>query len=570
MLVFIAFSLIVLLILLIKNKIRTSFLFFGLVLIYYFLDFISLEKMLSGFVNSSLITLILLLILSIVFEKTSYTTMISEIFFSKSYKKSLFKMSLSISFLSAFLNNTAVVASMISIVKHNRFHAPSKLLLPLSYAAIFGGTITLIGTSTNLLVNSFMIENNLEPFQLFDFMYVGIPIALAGALTLLFISKFLPTIENSKEIEAYFIEAKVEHSSNLIGKTVSQNKLRNLEYLFLSEILRDGKIISPVTPNEIIQENDRLLFSGDIQQINILKQFDKLKLENHKHNFKDELVEVIVSNESMLINKTIKEASFRSKFNASVVAIKRGNENISGKISEIPLQIGDNLVLSVGKDFHKRDNLKKNFYLMNSIGINDKLSHKESAFVVVGFISVLILSMIKMIPLVKGLFGLLAIFILMKFLKVEELKRRFPYELFLIIGSALGVASVMIESGLANELARIINTYLGSFGVYGAFVAVYLLTFLLTEIITNNAAAALSFPIAYSTALAFDSSILPFAMAVAYGASASFLMPFGYQTNLMVYSVGGYAIKTFLKSGIVVSIVYSILVITLVPLAFNF
>jgi di/tricarboxylate transporter len=399
---------------------------------------------------------------------------------------------------------------------------------------------------------------------------VGIPIAIAGAFTLLFISRFLPDIKQSNKIENYFLETKVLANSKLIGKTISQNKLRNLEYLFLSEIIREDKVISPVTPNEIIQENDILLFSGDIKQINILKQFDGLKLEHTRHSTKDELLEVIISNESNLINKNIKESNFRSKFNASVVAIKRGKDRLSGKISEIPLQVGDNLILSIGKDFHKRDNIKKNFYLTTPIGIENKLTSNQSLFVGLSFLSVLIASFFKVIPLVKGLFFLLVVFTLLKFLKVEEIKRRFPYELLLIIGSALGIASVMIQSGLAQDLAGILNTLFGGYGVYGAFIAVYLLTFLLTEIITNNAAAALSFPIAYSTAIAFDSSLMPFVMAVAYGASASFLMPFGYQTNLMVYSVGGYDMKTFLKSGIIVSIVYSILVITLIPLIFPF
>ncbi len=567
---FVAGTLLALLFLLIQNKIRSSFLFFGLVLLYYFLDLISLEKMLKGFVNTSLITLLLLLIVSIVFEKTSFIEAVSKKIFTQSYKNSLLRLSFITSFFSAFLNNTAVVASLITVVKRNRYHAPSKFLLPLSYAAIFGGTITLVGTSTNLLVNSFMIENHLKPLELFDFVYVGIPIAVIGAFILLFISKFLPDIKQNESQENYFLEAVVLSDSKLIGRTVSSNKLRNLEFLFLSEILRNDKVISPVSPDEIIENGDVLLFSGNVKQINILKQFDGLKFEDKHHSIKDELLEVIVANESNLVNQTIREAKFRSKFNASVVAIKRGNERLSGKISEIPLQTGDNLILSIGKDFHKRDNIKKNFYLINEIGVEDRLSQKESIFAAGGFIVVLLASFFKLIPMVKGLFILLVIFVVLKYLKVEEIKRRFPYELMLVIGSALGIATVMIESGFSQHLANLLNMFLGGYGVYGAFIAVYLFTFLLTEIITNNAAAALSFPIAYSTAIAFDSSILPFVMAVAYGASASFLMPFGYQTNLMVYSIGGYDIKTFFKSGFVVSIVYSLLVVGLVPLFFPF
>lgn len=570
MLYFVAFSIVVLLTLLIQNRFKPAFLFFTLLLIYYFLDLIALENMMKGFVNSSLITLILLIIISTVFEKTTFISMVSNKLFSASYTKSLLKMSLFTSFFSAFLNNTAVVASMIGVINKNRFHAPSKLLLPLSYAAIFGGTITLIGTSTNLLVNSFMIQNNLEPLKLFDFIYVGIPIALLGALVLLFISQFLPNIIQKMQVQNYFIEAKVLSASKLIGKTVLENKLRNLEYLFLSEILREGKIISPVSPNETILENDILLFSGDIKHIDLLSRFDGLKLEHTKHNLNENLVEVILSHESTLINQTIKQANFRSKFNASVIAIKRGNEKLSGKMNEIKLQVGDILILAIGKDFKSRDNILKNFYLTTSIGVEKKLSNAQSFFVLGSFVVVLALSFFSIVPLVKGLFALLCLFLLLGFISSMEIKRRFPYDIFLIIGSALGIATVMIETQLANELATFINYYLHGFGVFAAFVSIYLLTFVLTEVITNNAAAALAFPIAYSTALAFDSSLTPFVMAVAYGASASFMMPYGYQTNLMVFSAGGYSMKTFLKSGAVVSVFYSVLVILLVPLVFPF
>ena len=571
MVYFVAFSILILLVLLIQNKIKPSFLFVGLVLIYYFLDLISLDKMLHGFVNPALITLLLLLLISIVFEKTSFISYISNKLFCASYKKSLLRLSLFTSLFSAFLNNTAVVASMISVVNKNKFHSPSKLLLPLSFAAIFGGTITLIGTSTNLLVNSFMIENNLKPLELFDFIYVGLPISLAGAFVLLYISKYLPDNKVDVKKEHYFIEAKVLKDSKLIGKTIAENYLRTLEYLFLSEILREDSVISPVSPNEIIKENDILLFTGDIKHFAILKQFHGLKLEDNHHNLNNNILEVIVANESTLVNRSIKEANFRSKFNASVIAIKRGKERLSGKISDIKLQVGDNLVLAYGKDFAKRDNIDKNFYLINDeITIEKKLNNQQSSIVIGGFIMVLFFSFIELIPLIKGLFGLLALFVLLNYITLAEIKRRFPYELMLIIGSSLAVATVMIQSGLANNIAQSINTIFGNFGVLGAFIAIYLVTFLLTEIITNNAAAALTFPIAYSTALSFDSNILPFVMAVAYGASASFLLPYGYQTNLMVYSAGEYNMKAFFKSGIAVSIVYSLLIIFLIPIFFPF
>jgi len=567
--IFVALSIVVLLLLLAQNKVNPAILFFGLVLMYYVFNLIEIKSMLNNFTNTSLVTLLLLLIVSIVIEKTTFISTISNKIFSKSYNKSLLKMSFFVSFFSAFLNNTAVVASMISVIQQNKFHAPSKLLLPLSYAAIFGGTITLVGTSTNLIVNGFVIERGLEPLNLFDFIYVGIPIAIFGGMTLLFVARFLPEIKNEAEKREYFIEAKVATTSKMIGKSILENKLRNLEHLFLNEVIRDNYNISPVDPSEILQADDILIFSGDVKQIEILNHFDGLILEHNKHEAKN-LVEVIVSHESNLINQRVKESNFRTKFDASIVSIKRGNEKLSTSIGNIVLEMGDNLILAVGKAFYKRDNLKKNFYILGDIGIQKKLSFFQSMLVVVSFLFVLLLSLLNILTLINGLFMLLAFYLIIGFLNLQEIKRRFPYDLVIIIGSALGIASVMIDSGVANTLANFLNSSFGSFGVYGSFISIYLLTFLLTEIITNNAAAALSFPIAYVTATNLGVDITPFIFAVAYGASASFMTPYGYQTNLMVSSIGGYSFKIFLKSGILVSIVYSLIAIILIPIVFPF
>jgi len=567
--IFVALSIVVLLLLLAQNKVNPAILFFGLVLMYYVFNLIEIKSMLNNFTNTSLVTLLLLLIVSIVIEKTTFISTISNKIFSKSYNKSLLKMSFFVSFFSAFLNNTAVVASMISVIQQNKFHAPSKLLLPLSYAAIFGGTITLVGTSTNLIVNGFVTERGLEPLNLFDFIYVGIPIAIFGGMTLLFVARFLPEIKNEAEKREYFIEAKVATTSKMIGKSILENKLRNLEHLFLNEVIRDNYNISPVDPSEILQADDILIFSGDVKQIEILNHFDGLILEHNKHEAKN-LVEVIVSHESNLINQRVKESNFRTKFDASIVSIKRGNEKLSTSIGNIVLEMGDNLILAVGKAFYKRDNLKKNFYILGDIGIQKKLSFFQSMLVVVSFLLVLLLSLLNILTLIKGLFMLLAFYLIIGFLNLQEIKRRFPYDLVIIIGSALGIASVMIDSGVANTLANFLNSSFGSFGVYGSFISIYLLTFLLTEIITNNAAAALSFPIAYVTATNLGVDITPFIFAVAYGASASFMTPYGYQTNLMVSSIGGYSFKIFLKSGILVSIVYSLIAIILIPIVFPF
>lgn len=568
--ILVAISLVGLLILLIQNKFKASTLFTGLASIYFLFDLLSFEKLASSYTNNSLLTLMLLLIVSISLEKTVLVEMFSKFVITKNYKLTFLKLGFITSIFSAFLNNTAVVASLMGLIKNNKHHLPSKLLIPLSYFAIFGGTMTLIGTSTNLLVNSFLIDNNQKGFHIFDFLYVGFFISLFGILTLYFCRNLLPEYENiSNKIEEHLIEVNVSANSSLISKSIKQNGLRNLEYLFLIEIIRNNKVISPVSPHEIIEVNDKLLFSGDIKHLEVLKKFDGLVLVDNIDVKNLQLVDAIITPQSSLIGKKVKDANFRSKFDAVIISMKRGSLNIS-KIGDEELQSGDRLILAVGDDFNNRDNINKNFYVLSNIKQNEKLSTNQSIFVSLGFFLAILISALGYLDLFKTLLIYLIVLLFTKILKIDDIKRRFPYDIFMIIGSSLAISKVLISSGLANDLAYFITSSFGTFGVYGSFIGVYLVTLLLTEIITNNAAAALSFPIAYATAVGLDVNVLPFVFAVAFGASASFMMPYGYQTNLMVSSLGGYKIKDFIKIGWIVSLVYSLTVIILVPLFFEF
>lgn len=568
--IFVVISLVVLLYLLIKNQYRASVLFTGLASIYFLFDLLSFEKLASSYTNNSLLTLMLLLVVSIALEKTVLIDIFSKKIITKSYNLTFIKLGIITSIFSAFLNNTAVVASLMGVIKNNKYHLPSKLLIPLSYFAIFGGTMTLIGTSTNLLVNSFLVENGHKSFEIFDFIYVGFFISLFGVLTLYICKNLLPEYENIKdEIEKHLIELKVSQNSNLIAKTVKENGLRNLEYLFLIEINRNGKIISPVSPDEIIELNDKLLFSGDIKHLEVLKRFDGLIFMDDTDIKNLHLIDAIITPQSSLIGKKVKTANFRSKFDAAIISLKRGSENIS-KIGEEILQSGDRLILSVGNDFDNRDNITKNFYVLSNIKQNKRLNNQKSIFVFLGFFLAILIPALGYFSLFKTLLVYLIFLLVFKFLDLDDIKKRFPFEIFMIIGSSLAISKVLIDSGVADEFASFITSTFGTFGIYGSFIGIYLVTLLLTEIITNNAAAALSFPIAYATAVSLDVNILPFVFAVAFGASASFMIPYGYQTNLMVSSLGGYNIKDFIKIGWIVSLVYSLTVIIFVPLFFGF
>jgi|Deesub1362A_J573_1020465.scaffolds.fasta_scaffold00061_4 di/tricarboxylate transporter len=562
-------------ILLVKTKIHPSLLFASLLFMFFLLNYINVENMLENFVNPSLVSLILLLVLAYGINKTFLNDYLSGLIIkNKSLSKTIFRLGFLAGGLSAFINNTAVVASFLSPIKSNRRFPPSKLLIPLSYSAILGGTVTLIGTSTNLIVNSFVIKEGLPPLRVFDFVYVGLPLFLVGISYLsLGAHRLLPAIKEKKpKPSRFFLEAKVLPGSRHTGKTVQENNFRNLESLFLAEIIRRGKLISPVTPDEIIQEGDILVFVGEVNKIKDIEKFDRIQVfeeENWKILEKN-LVEVILSHNSTLIGKSIKEVNFRARFDAVAVAVKRGEQKLSGKIGSIKLQPGDSLVLAVGADFGKKEDLSSHFYFVNPLPVAKKLSFQESLLAIGFFLVAIILSAAGVVSLVKSLMIVLFLYFILGFLSLEEIKDNLHLELVLLIGSAIGVAEVMINSGAAQTIASLILSIFNSFGPWGNLVGVFLLTQIMTLFITNNATAALSFPIAYATALSLGVNPLPFIMAIAYGSSSNFLTPYSYQTNLIIYGPGNYRFHHFLKIGLPLALLYGLIVCGLVPLFFHF
>ena len=554
------------------TRINPAWLFVSAIGISYLAGLIDLENMLVNYANPSLITLVLLVLVSIAIEKTTLIQKLSMSLSKGSLVKSVTKLGISTAFLSSFTNNTAVVASLITAIKDNPNHSPSKLLLPLSYTAILGGTITLIGTSTNLIVNGFAVDAGMQPLGFFDFTLVGLGALSVGLITILVMLKYLPDNGKSdQEVVPFYLEGKVQTGSKLIGRTVEENGLRDLKDLFLAEIIRNNERICAVTPQQIIQQNDILLFVGDIKSVPLLTRFDGLKVvhDNHEKDI-EHLVEVVVSQSSKFIGKTVKEIRFREQFHAAVIAIRRGHDRLQGGLGQVQLQAGDSLILAPGKNFYSLPNLKREFVYISGLDLQTHLAPKQSNIVLISFAGVLGLSIFGVVPLVKGLLVLLIGLMLSGTIKLNEIKRRFPLELLVVVGSAIGLAKLMIGTGLAGQISSALFMVLGDFGPYGAFIAIFLMTVLFTELITNNAAAALSFPVAYSLAVGFNVDPLPFIMAVAFGASASFISPFGYQTNLMVYSAGNYRLKDYIVMGLPLSIIYSITVLTLIPLVFPF
>lgn len=481
--------------LLVATKIKPALLFVGALLICYLGGLIEVPELMGNFANESLLTLVLLIMISGALEKTRLITLISQCFSKGSYSQVIFKLTLSTAFLSSFMNNTAVVASLISAVKRNNQYAPSKLLIPLSYAAICGGTLTLVGTSTNLIVNSFVVEKGLPSLGFFEFTLIGLAGLTAGVVVLLVFSHLLPDRKGTDNDQAnYFLEAKVKTGSPLINRSVTENNLRNLQQLYLAEIVREGEKICPVSPEEIIRDKDRLLFCGDVDSVGLLQDIQGIELFAEHQLTGQNLVEVIISPSASITGKTLKDCHFRENFDAVVVAIRRGHTPLEGGLGKVELHEGDTLLLAPGKTFGQNKNLLRNFVLVSGIDASTRLDSKRSCSVILGFLTVVLLSVFNVVPLFKGLLVLLILSLIIGALSWNEVRRRFPLEIWAIVGAALSLAHLMTSSGLADMLGHYLQLQLNGFGVIAAFIAIYLVTLLLTELITNNAAAALAFP----------------------------------------------------------------------------
>lgn len=561
--------------LLISNRVSPPICFGSAVAIFLYTGLLPSEKLLDAFANETLVGLILLLMASTVIEKTYFLPWLTQhLFKGQKSTGNLLRMGGFALLASSHLNNTAVVATLMGAVKTNPFTAPSKVLIPLSYAAIMGGTLTLIGTSTNLIINSFVVDAGLEPLGFYDFLLVGGPIALIGLLYLIgVLPRLLPNrgVARPPGQGEYFLEATVDAHSRLVGRTVQANSLRSLDHLFLAEIIRQDRLISPVVPEEIIQPQDHLIFTGNVQRLQELRQFDGLRIEDQLDDVvKSNLQEVVVKHNAPILGRRIKDTNFRTRFDAVVVGVRRGEERLPGKIGPMVLQPGDNLVLAVGKEFERHDNLRQNFIFVKPLELADHLNRRESWIAMGAFLLAIGLMAAQVLSLFQAMLALLGAYYVLGYFPAKAFRQQLQLGLLVMIGCSLALAEVLRSHGLAQALGEGIVGVMGRGDPQLALLGIYLATALLTELVTNNAAAALIFPIALSTAEVLGVSPTPFIMVTAYAASASFLTPIGYQTNTMVYSLGGYRFTDYLRGGLGLAVLYAALTLALTPYFFPF
>lgn len=564
-------ALAVLVVELVRGRRAPAVLFAAVAFVFVMLDLVGLERGLAQFTNAGLVTVVVLLLLSVVLDKAHLLETLAERLVRGGYRGALFKLVLATAAYSALLNNTAVVASLIGPLRTLRTHPASRLLMPMCFAASLGGTLTLVGTSTNLLVNSLTIGRNLPALQIFDLFPVGILIVAAcGATMVLLYPRLLPAQAAPREAPSeYFVEATLRPDSPLLGRTVEQAGLRKLAHLYLAEIVRDGHVIAPVQPDRMLRLGDLLVFTGDLTRLDVLTRFEGL--ETHGQHYRlplDNLVEVVVAANSMLARRTIKEVDFRAQFDAAVIAVRRGSERLRGPIANLPIEVGDTLVLAVGSDFEKRNNLQRNFVVVSRREVQKFTDPRKGLVATAGFVATIALAALGAVDFLKALLVLLALFLASGLAKAADLRRNMPYEIILIVASSLVISEVMVATGAATLLAGGLLAGVEAFGPYGALAMILVMTWLLTELMSNNAAAALAFPVALGVAQTTGLDPRPFVMAVLYGASCSFLTPYGYQTNLMIMSPGRYTLRDYLRAGLPVALVFQAVALVAIPVFF--
>lgn len=546
---------------------------------------ISPSEILSGFANEQIMNIIMLLLIGDIFRKTS----ILDIFFDKFFKyaktprRFMLRMMVVVAPLSAFLNNTPLVAILIPYI-HNWSRknktSVSKLLIPLSYAAILGGTITLIGTSTNMIVNGLVIDQNiipnLKPLEIFDFAYVGIPMVIIGILYMFTLGhRLLPDYKEIMEISKntkrkYLFELQIKKGSEFIDVARSKVSFLKNESFILVEILRKGILYNHIDKDFIFQENDILTFAGNKESIAELIDADKNlcipSVGMFSKKKQSDIVEIVVSHKSNLIGKKILEENFRGKYDATVIAVHRNGENLGGKIANVELRAGDALLLMVGKQFDEIAKNTNDFYIISKVREIRRLGALRTFILVGGLLIVILLNLLGLAKLFTGLLVLLIFTQLFKIVSPKDLANSVDYQLALIIALSLGIGTAMIKTGVADLLASGLLYVFEPFGAHGLLVGIYVITSLLAAFITNTPAVAIVFPVSLSLALKQDLNTLPFILVVAFAAAANFMTPIGYQTNLMVYGPGGYRFKDYVKVGTPLTIIY--MIVTVLILSF--
>ena len=550
------------------------------------------EEALSGFSNPAVLTVGALYVVAAALRQTGAIDRVGQWLFGRSNSERgvLVRMAVVLPGMSAFLNNTPIVAMFIPVLldwcrKHRV--APSRLLIPLSYLCIFGGTCTLIGTSTNIVVNGLMQEtarsspelaDGLSPIGFFELGRLGLPYAIIGVLYILFIGhRLLPhRMDPMEEITSmpreYLVNLMIEPDCRLVGQTIEQAGLRHLAGLFLIELTRQGHTISPVSPDYVLRGSDFLTFTGVVGTIVDLEKIPGLVSATEAGysiqtgaRTEELLCEAVVSPTCPSVGKTIRDADFRALYNAAVLAVHRGGERLTGKVGDIVLRPGDTLLLRAGTHFRRANRNNPHFLLIGGVEGSYPVRYEKAIWSLILLCVLVLLLTSGTMRTVTTVLLVAALMVGTRCISVADARRSVNWQTLIAIAAALGLAKALVNSGSVAFVAGGLVDLTESAGSYAVLAGVYVMTSLFTAVVTNNAAAALVFPFAVAIAAQIGANPRPFVMTVAFAASASFISPLAYQTNLMVYGPGGYKVTDFVRIGLPLNILLFILATILVP-----
>jgi di/tricarboxylate transporter len=540
---------------------------------------------LAGFANTGVITIATLYVVAAGLKETGAVQWVASRLLGQpaSVRGAQLRMLLPTSFLSAFMNNTTVVAMFIPAIQDwaQRLRiSASKLLLPLSYATILGGTCTLIGTSTNLVVDGLLQSKTGTHLGLFELAWLGIPLLLVGvAFLVLFSDRLLPdrggVSEQLNQVREYGVEVEVESPGPLLGKTIAQAGLRSLTYGYLAEIERQGRLITAVEPDRTLQAGDKLYFIGapecasELRRIQGLKpssgSVHKLEVANHQRC----IVEVVLGSEFPALNRTVRESRFRTRFNAVILSVSREGNRIPGKLGDIRFRMGDTLLLEASHQFVEQYRFRRDFLLVSALNDSTPPDFRKAPLALGILLGMVMLSATGMLPIMEAAFLAAGAMLATRCITASKARRYIDLPVLIVIAASFALGSAMTETGAAEGIAQLLVVG-DSMSPWLALALLYAMTVIFTELITNNAAAVLMFPIGMALAEQLGVDHLPFIIAIMFAASASFMTPIGYQTNLMVYGPGRYRFSDYLKIGAPLSLLIGTTSVLLIPFIWTF
>ena len=555
--------------------------------------FLTVDEAISGFSNPAVITIGLLFILSQGLQKTrilEYLIVRINKLVSRSRNLGLGVYLLTIAFASALMNNTAIVAVFMPVtirLAHQYHMSPSKLLIPLSYAAIMGGTLTLVGTSTNLIVNSIYIESGGVALGMFEFAKYGWITLIIGLIYVLWIApRILPSrtvtssLTQSYHMAGYLTEMKILEDSPLIGSTCQDRNVNQSYDVIILDIQREGRLITYNVGRQMLKEGDILFVKGSVESFLRMKEVEKVNLLTDEKLTQAELeqddnilVECMITDQSDVVGKTLREARFRKRFGAFILAIRREGLIIRKKIAHVVLNTYDTMLVYGGKRQISELAKSGKFILLGELQA-DLVKVRFWWLSIISIVLTILLAAIGIIPIIKG--ALVSIVVLMIFgvISPNEAYESIHWQVIVLIAALIPLGIVIESSGtaayIANSMINYVDTYTPTVKPYVLFALIYFVTMIMTEVSSNTATAIIMTPIVIAITGEMQLDSRPFIFAVCFAASASFSTPVGYQTNLMVYGPGGYRFSDYIKVGVPLAVTFWLLAILLIPLIWPF